>query len=1197
MRTEHLDDYDLTIFDDEDDALEPYDGSDDISEIVEEVSEVQENSTVDSNEVVEKDKGVSEYTSSGADVAAEDNKVVGLNKIASDINMFQLSSKLSDSTIRIEIFETKLKKLVDANNLDYSKILFSFKEEDDVYITLVKRLYPSVEKLVSQLCSETTDNDRSVLIDLLGKVLFEVLRVELQSTPESDIDEDLDEEVNGAVKKVMDVYQDLFEVGFQLKPAYGVLTEDGCLTLRNGRTRVRKLPSLAKLYDIINSSCKGYLVQEPVKDTKDIREVRNINMISGVTYYPEFQLGNVFGVLGDVRVDSWSDFKVIVEPELKKNIKENLKSGNEISAIIEKLMTCIVISEFNSKSALQLRVNIGNNKVDKKLFISKYNARKNEVMQGIGDLYHCELLPSGVLEITLVFDKVAYNGIPLFAYKAVEALKCRGRKPKLSDMILGQDTSGKIYTTNLDKDAACLLLIGAGQRSGKGVLTLNILGTVLAEGSPMIYLDGKPDMAKVLWSLGAKYGIKPAVWDAYRSNGIRTGVGAPEDIVRENPGVFGILAYLKGLQLMMVAAMLASKGKKFSDKRPFFIFDEALVVQSSIRDHFMWISKLAKVKKSEEESVKWCKTVAEWAERLSSGLISIINSQLPMSGISTAWLFQSMQPTTWSQCDAEGIRGKFNILKQPIMSRTSIKILGRGTSDTEYGLSKVRENPIVSNRILSEGGRHFAITSNQKVTDMDSITVFKPYLVLNTAENGTQAVEELRKNISVDAWQVIAPEGNLHEGVGFEGFAKMLGTDAIQNLGLGRKYLEDIMRHIGLMGKYNSVDEYLYDASIDSFLSLGVMTQDDNLDNELEKDALAYTAENWEVGTENLDANVSNDTVSSNSEGTIDNSTSGSYTANSYNTDKTSNITFSNTENVDMIYDTSTSANIKKDFVVEDYVNSLRNKGTPSTQAQSMDGIYTNPSTSMNEASRIKNLYDKKLILTQNPFKTFGTSEKPMSCLNSLRMMSAYLMQGIKDMVGHFDRVNSVKITHSGLVINDILFCPKFEKDVIDSLPYDIKNEVIRGNIIEMFDFNNLYRFKHLQELSIDDVRLAEGRLRRELCIKPSKPWTVLFKNFKYLKELCIGGRRITDGTSAEEYNKNEKAGYDFTEKLKSAVGVGNILDSTRLERMWNSKPVKVATGALGWTLGIKGLTLAASMFGIWGIVFGAFAVGKAIKK
>lgn len=652
----------------------------------------------------------------------------------------------------------------------------------------------------------------------------------------SDDEDDFDLEAEANTDRVMNVYKDLFEVGFELQIPYGILVKEGILRLdKNDRTVLKTNSSMANLYSLINDCSSKFLVQSTIGQSVQASKLREVKMRSGTTYYPEFQLGNLFGILGETRVDSWEALSRAIRSEVKQNIKANLAEGKDISFIVDALTTCIIVTEFNPRVSMKLRINVGNRLMNANTFRQLYEQRKNTILAGNGEIYHINQLKTGVVEVTLVFNKDAFNGRPLFAYEAVQALQKRGRTPSLKEMILGQDTSGKIFTANLNRQNACVILIGAGQRSGKGVLTLNLLGTVLAEGHPLVYLDGKPDMAKVLWNIARKNNVNAAVWDAFDNNGIPIGKGAPEDILRENSDIFGVLMYLKVLQLMMAASHLrATKNIMVggANKRPFFIFDEALAVQTKLYSAWQGIIRIAKDKKDTSETAEWCRRIVQWAEQLSASLVGTINSQLPMSGVSTVWLFQTIQPSSWSQFDLEGMKGKFNIFKNPIMSRLSIKLLGRGTTDSEYGLGNknIKTNEIITQRVVAEGGRHFVYTDAQKVTDMNLVKVFKPYLVLNEAKNGTPSVEELRSNLSPEVWNAIAPEGHLPPEAGFEGFAELLGTGAVQNLALGRAFLEEVMQHLGLTN-YSSIEDYIYDASIDSFRSLGTLLNErDNMD-------------------------------------------------------------------------------------------------------------------------------------------------------------------------------------------------------------------------------------------------------------------------------------------------------------------------------------------------------------------------------
>jgi hypothetical protein len=1039
---------------------------------------------------------------------------------------------------------------------------------------------------------ESNKTDREAIYDIftLLQAMLDGVKPEEEAKPpvediedEEEEEEEEDPEVEAATGRIMRVYKDLFEVGFELQLPVGIATKDGYLRIRKGVSYETKQASIARIVDLVNRISGGGIVQSEVTEGSKAEELRQIDMRKGTSYYPEFQLGNLFGILGNKKVDSWSELSRDIQPEIKRNISSNVKAGKDINQIVDALTTAVVISEFEPNSALKLRFNVGKGQATEVAFRNEYAKCRNDIMHGTGDLFHIKQLPSGVVEVILVFNEAAFNGRPLFAYEAVKNMLSRGRKPSLREMVLGQDTSGKILTIDLDRQAASIMLIGAGQRSGKGVLTLNMLGTILSEGNPLIYMDGKPDMAKVLWNLGNKYNQNPAVWDLFNSNGNMTGVGAPDRLVTENPQFFGLLVYLKVVHLMMLAATLqAFDGRKFGNgKRPFFIFDEALVAQSTMSTTWSSIFSTAKSKTADADEKEWATHVVRWVEAINSGLPSVINSQLPMSGISTVWLFQSMQPTSWNQFQVDGFDGKINVLKNPLMSRLSIKMLGRGTSDSEYGLGnqKVKENREVGRRVLADGGRHFAMTGSQKITDPEDLKIFKPYLVLNESQNGTSSADELRKNVSNQVWDVIAPSGELDPGAGFEGFATLLGEEAIQNLDLGREYLEDVMRSVGLMDRYSSVEEYLYDASMESFQTVGTLASVSTKE-QLTDTGFEYTPDIQDAS--DLPEFTSHGGTTSPVQGNSHTEESG-YDGQPYSEgdqEKRNQDPGSFDNQFDSTDNPQYFSQQNHDFVEPEKQN------LPPRQS-----IEEDPYVSPVEASGYAKMYREPMDIPSNPFSIYGTSDKPISAITSLKMMSRYLMDEIKKMVGDYSRIESFEVTATGLVINNVGFRPQFDSEIVESMPYDIRLQVSEGNVAELFHFGNLRRFSNLVTLRIDNPRLAEGRVRREIGLSPRKTWHKLFNWFHSLRELYIGGSQITDEVSSQAYEDGGRGGFSLSEKLRKAFGLGaSAVSSSRMDRVWDSRPVRVATGAVGATLGVKAVTMAAAFFGPWGLLFGAFA-------
>ncbi|MBQ8629978.1 MAG: hypothetical protein IJ421_10965, partial [Prevotella sp.] len=109
-----------------------------------------------------------------------------------------------------------------------------------------------------------------------------------------------------------------------------------------------------------------------------------------------------------------------------------------------------------------------------------------------------------VYEYVHEFNHTASNALPLFAYKALEVLQARGETITWKNAIIGQamdDTILKNGSGGINLSSALFHHINAGSRSGKGVMTLNMLASGIASGKALFYLDNKVDMGSMLASL------------------------------------------------------------------------------------------------------------------------------------------------------------------------------------------------------------------------------------------------------------------------------------------------------------------------------------------------------------------------------------------------------------------------------------------------------------------------------------------------------------------------------------------------------------------------------------------------------------------------------------------------------------------------------------------------------------------------
>lgn len=109
---------------------------------------------------------------------------------------------------------------------------------------------------------------------------------------------------------------------------------------------------------------------------------------------------------------------------------------------------------------------------------------------------------------------------PLFGYTVQRQNQRKGKVSGWKNILIGESMSGKELYASKSSDIklqnAFTHNIIAGSRSGKGVMTMNILASALASGKPIFYLDRKPDMASMLYDLsgGTQFIVNGGLYNA-----------------------------------------------------------------------------------------------------------------------------------------------------------------------------------------------------------------------------------------------------------------------------------------------------------------------------------------------------------------------------------------------------------------------------------------------------------------------------------------------------------------------------------------------------------------------------------------------------------------------------------------------------------------------------------------------------------
>mgnify|MGYP004648244511 CR=1 FL=1 len=206
------------------------------------------------------------------------------------------------------------------------------------------------------------------------------------------------------------------------------------------------------------------------------------------------------------------DRDIILESFRNEKVLKNIE--NLIAYTVDSLSVCVLISSYKSIEGLPivLRIKVcspqnvlSNNimsEIISKCFEGNSGGSNGYTMQS--SLNSIDSRETRVYEYGHEFNHKLSNAMPLFAYKAYEKLREKGEKVSYKSLILGECNDGTILrngTHGVDLNNSLFHYINAGSRSGKGVMTLNMLAAALLSNKAIFYLDNKPDMVSILAEL------------------------------------------------------------------------------------------------------------------------------------------------------------------------------------------------------------------------------------------------------------------------------------------------------------------------------------------------------------------------------------------------------------------------------------------------------------------------------------------------------------------------------------------------------------------------------------------------------------------------------------------------------------------------------------------------------------------------
>lgn len=359
-------------------------------------------------------------------------------------------------------------------------------------------------------------------------------------------------DISRRVSGVLATYRDLFSSSYQVVKPEGLLVSDGILTIKGNKAVVTPSIEAMDLYEYFAAKLGIQEARGRIFDANMIMHnyksgVQNRLYFSGKLL--EFLMGRTSykGTDKDYyspasTIASWdkyaekhvepqirSLFKVFVwslykehgysgeDPRVIKGIYEEIKPV--LDYLARNLTPCMIVITWRTTSTkhgkemagfklrmsdterlLPLDTSITENLVQR--FFNGMYGKESAVCEPIvpiGDIYSYN-----VIDIQHKFDPDLVNGTPLFAYRALDSLLNSGQTPSWDNLILGKLDNDSILTVGSKSKinfASCFKhWIMAGSRSGKGVMTLNLLAAAIASRRPIFYLDNKPDMASLFMS-------------------------------------------------------------------------------------------------------------------------------------------------------------------------------------------------------------------------------------------------------------------------------------------------------------------------------------------------------------------------------------------------------------------------------------------------------------------------------------------------------------------------------------------------------------------------------------------------------------------------------------------------------------------------------------------------------------------------
>lgn len=623
---------------------------------------------------------------------------------------------------------------------------------------------------------------------------------------------------------------------------------EGLLTLRDDIVEIKPNTMSNAIYEEFVESCKDCgipIIKEVAQEEKDVKAYK---------YNPMLQRSIVGGKINSkAYVKGWKEYRASLEPYIREKteelavIKVNSSSDEQIYKELSGYTIALVAVDYKEGLGTLLKVCCGDTsktgRVAKRL-VNRLRERERthkSIAQGKMIVSTPIISETGLTASISIYINIAgYYAIPRFMGELLVNIKEGLFKPSIDKMIIGIDLKNNMVTAPFTK---WLIPILAGSRSGKGVLTLSMLLNVIGCELPLFYLDGKPDMAALLWKLQDKYNIeKSIVVDGINYQGVtevdRKQFVAPyynniikmmnsetsNELLEAN---FGVMIYLKTMMVILLSTRYYKDKMKSCYGELFVVFDEMFKimktqVETLVLNIDMAMAKLGREERDKKQELIKIKT---WVTEL---LQTYIGNDIGVfgGGIKAVALSQFAQD---SQYNVSGLTTAKTFCTNFLLKR-GVKIFGRQEGGSGiYGVTRDRGDDIKFE--LYDKYYHFGIGSEQG-NNYNNLRTFKPLLVLNENDCKELTGEQVDGAFTADMVGRISRYTDIDEfrrtyfeneeiarSLGFEGaleqIGRIMGKDWREMLSnsLGRAYdiADEALRYYKVVGAngISSVHDYI----------------------------------------------------------------------------------------------------------------------------------------------------------------------------------------------------------------------------------------------------------------------------------------------------------------------------------------------------------------------------------------------------